>query len=233
MRILVANAGSTSLKFKLFDYPDAKILAKGKVERVGDERGSIYWFENEKGESKKDECAKAGTYKEGIDLFLNDIGGASQADVVAFKTVLALRHLGVHIIDEDVINDLKESMSVAPVHNSAYLGAIEAFQALSPNAVLVGVFETAFHLTMPLKNRVYGVPYEWYQKYGVQRMGFHGASHSYIAKKLAPFRRVISCHLGGSSSICAISDGKSVENSFGLSLQAGITHVSRIGDIDP
>lgn len=233
MRILVANAGSTSLKFKLFDFPNAEILARGKVERVGDPRGSIYSFENNRGLIKDSVLAKAETYREGIDLFLNDLGGAMQADVVAFKTVLALKHPGIHIIDDEVIRDMEESMSIAPVHNSAYLATIRAFQQLAPFAKLVGVFETAFHMTMPMKNRVYGVPYEWYENYGVMRMGFHGASHSYVAQKTAGYSRVISCHLGGSSSLCAIKDGKSIENSFGLSLQAGITHVSRAGDIDP
>lgn len=196
MKILVCNAGSTSLKFKVYAFPEETVLARGRVERVGAENGSLYFFEGADGRSVRDECARARTYEEGIEHFLCDLGGA-------------------------------------PVHNRAYIGAIEAFQRLAPNAVHVASFETAFHQTVPLHRRVYGVPYEWYEKHGVARMGYHGASHSYIASQLADYPRVVSCHLGGSSSICAIRDGKSVDTSFGLSLQVGVTHVNRAGDIDP
>lgn len=105
-------------------------------------------------------------------------------------------------------------------------------RAALPNARQIGVFETAFHQTIPLKYRMYPIPYEWYERYGIMKMGYHGASHGYIAQTLAPRRRVISCHLGGSGSICAILDGKSIDNSFGFSLQAGIPHASRNGDTD-
>ena len=127
---------------------------------------------------------------------------------------------------------MRDYLPVAPVHNSCYLEAIDVFKNLTPDAKLVGVFETAFHQTIPLKNRIYPVPYEWYEKYGVMKMGYHGASHGYIAKKLAGKKRVISCHLGGSGSICAILDGKSIDNSFGFSLQAGVPHSTRTGDMD-
>ena len=123
-------------------------------------------------------------------------------------------------------------MSVAPAHNSCYLEAIAAFRALLPGVRQVGVFETAFHQTIPLARCLYPIPYEWYERYGIMKMGYHGASHGYIARKLSGYRRVISCHLGGSGSICAILDGKSVDKSFGFSLQAGIPHASRTGDMD-
>ncbi len=233
MQIIVCNAGSTSLKFKVYVYPEKAVLATGKVERVGDENGSIYSFRDNQGNEKFDDHAKAGTYKEGIDLFLKDIGGAEKADVVAFKAVLAQDFPGVHEIDEDVIASMKRGLSIAPVHNSAYLGAIEAFREAAPKARLIASFETAFHRTIPEKRYIYGVPYEWYEKYGVRKMGYHGASHSYVAGQLKDYKKVISCHLGGSSSLCAIEDGKSVNNSFGLSLQVGVTNVSRNGDIDP
>ncbi|MBQ1256683.1 MAG: acetate/propionate family kinase [Clostridia bacterium] len=233
MQIIVCNAGSTSLKFKVYVYPEKTILATGRVERVGDPNGSIYSFKDHLGNEKYDDHAKAGSYKEGIELFLSDIGGADKADVVAFKAVLAQEYPGVHEIDEGVIASMKKGLSIAPVHNSAYLGAIEAFKTAAPKARLIASFETAFHRTIPEKRYIYGVPYEWYEKYGVRRMGYHGASHSYVAEKLKDYKKVISCHLGGSSSLCAIENGKSVNNSFGLSLQAGVTHVSRAGDIDP
>lgn len=233
MQIIVCNAGSTSLKFKVYNYPEKNVLATGRIERVGDARGSVYSFKDHNGNEKFDDKAKAGTYKEGIELFLNDLGGADKADVVAFKAVLAQEYPGVHEIDENVIASMKKGLSIAPVHNSAYLGAIEAFQQAAPKARLIASFETAFHTTIPEKRFIYGVPYEWYEKYGVRKMGYHGASHSYVAAKLKDYKRVISCHLGGSSSLCAIENGKSMNNSFGLSLQAGVTHVSRAGDIDP
>ena len=127
---------------------------------------------------------------------------------------------------------MRAYLSVAPAHNSCYLEAIAAFRRLLPGVRQVGVFETAFHQTIPLARRIYPIPYEWYERYGVMKMGYHGASHGYIARRLSGYRRVISCHLGGSGSICAILDGKSVDNSFGFSLQAGIPHASRTGDMD-
>lgn len=233
MQIIVCNAGSTSLKFKVYVYPEKTVLAVGKVERVGDANGSMYSFKDINGNEKFDGHALARNYKEGIELFLNDIGGADKADIVAFKAVLAQDFPGVHEIDENVIASMKRVLSIAPVHNSAYLGAIEAFQLAAPKARLIASFETAFHRTIPEKRYIYGVPYEWYEKYGVRKMGYHGASHSYVAGQLKDFKKVISCHLGGSSSLCAIEDGKSVNNTFGLSLQVGVTNVSRNGDIDP
>lgn len=233
MKILVCNAGSTSLKFKVYAFPEETVLARGRVERVGAEAGSLYFFESADGRRVTDGNARARTYEEGIERFLRDLGGAEDVDAVAYKAVLSKGFPGVHVIDENVMDGMRAFLSVAPVHNRAYIGAIEAFQRLAPNTVHVASFETAFHRTVPFHRRVYGVPYEWYEKYGVARMGYHGASHSHIALQLAGYSRVVSCHLGGSSSICAIRDGKSVDTSFGLSLQAGVTHVNRAGDIDP
>lgn len=125
---------------------------------------------------------------------------------------------------------------LAPVHARAYLESIQAMKQSLPDARMIGVFETGFHKTIPLERRIYGVPYQWYEKYGIQRLGFHGASHSYIASCLSalkPHYRAISCHLGGSGSICAILDGKSVDTSFGMSLETGLIHANRVGDMDP
>ena len=231
MNILVVNAGSTSLKFKLISFPKKEVCASARIDRIGSVGLSEYSFTG--AESFKKTGQSVPDYKSGISLFVNDLGGTDKIDAVAFKTVLAKGYPGVHIINNDVIAGMKAYMPVAPVHNSAYLGAIEAVKALMPDKPLVGSFETAFHTTVPLFRRVYGVPYKWYTDYGVERMGYHGASHSYIAKALKDYSRVVSCHLGGSGSICAIKDGKSIDTSFGFSLQAGITHVSRCGDIDP
>ncbi len=146
--------------------------------------------------------------------------------------MLAKGYLGVHELTDDVLDGMRAYLSVAPAHNVPYLEAIGVMRAQLPEARLVGVFETAFHRTIPEEHRVYPVPYEWYERYGVMKMGYHGASHGYIAQKLSGYRRVISCHLGGSGSICAILDGQSIDNSFGFSLQAGVPHASRTGDVD-
>lgn len=238
MKILICNVGSTSLKFKLWEMPGHGNLAQGKVERVGSER-AIFQYEHE-GYCHRLEPVHIPDYTTGIRMFLDCLtGGESPAiaaleeiEAVGFKTVLSKDHYGVHELMEDVLDGMRAYLPVAPVHNSCYLEAISVFQKLTPNAKLVGVFETAFHQTIPLKNRIYPVPYEWYEKYGVMKMGYHGASHGYVAQKLADKKRVISCHLGGSGSICAILDGKSIDNSFGFSLQAGIPHSNRTGDMD-
>ncbi len=231
MNVLVCNAGSTSLKFKLYQFPEKTVLATGKVERVGSETDAIYAFR-----SADLEIARTGQcvpdYMTGVKRFLSDLGTV-QIDAVGFKTVLSKGFPGVHVIDQAVLRGMEEYLSVAPAHNRAYLDAISVFQKIMPETPLVGSFETAFHTTIPMERRVYGIPYELTEQYGIYKMGYHGASHAYVASRLREKKRVISCHLGGSGSICAILDGKSVDNSFGLSLQAGILNANRAGDIDP
>ena len=234
MKILICNAGSTSLKFKLWEMPALTALADGKVERVGS-KDAIFHF-NAPGRRVKLEGLDIPDYKSGIRRFLDalceSVAPLSAIEAVGFKTVLSKGHYGVHALTEDVLQGMRDYFAVAPAHNGPYLEAIGVFEALLPDVPRVGVFETAFHRSIPLERRVFPVPYEWYEKYGCMRMGYHGASHGYIAQKLKAHRRVISCHLGGSGSICAILDGKSVDNSFGFSLQMGIPHASRTGDVD-
>jgi len=238
MKILICNAGSTSLKFKLWDMPEHIELAQGRVERVGSER-AIFQYECGNYDVKH-EPVHIPNYTTGIQMFLDMLTGGEtpavsslkEIEAVGFKTVLSKDHYGVHELTDEVLEGMRTYLSVAPVHNKCYLEAIDVFKNLTPTARLVGVFETAFHQTIPLKHRIYPVPYEWYEKYGLMKMGYHGASHSYIARKLTGKKRIISCHLGGSGSICAIYDGKSIDNSFGFSLQAGIPHASRAGDMD-
>ncbi len=238
MNILICNAGSTSLKFKLWAMPVLTVLAEGRVERVG-RNDAIYTYRC--GDyTRHDENLAIPDYTAGIRLFLDSLtdpehGAAASLDDIAavgFKTVLSKDYYGVHELTEDVLNGMRAYMSVAPAHNGPYLEAIRVFEALLPQAPRIGVFETAFHTTIPLERRIYPIPYEWYERYGVMRMGYHGASHGYIAEKLSGYRRVISCHLGGSASLCAILDGQSMDNSFGFSLQAGIPHAQRTGDMD-
>ena len=238
MIILICNAGSTSLKFKLWEMPTLRALAEGRVERVGSDSAIFHY---RRGDYAIDlQNLDIPDYTAGIRRFLDALtapeGSAlkalSQIEAVGFKTVLAKDFYGVHFLTEEVLDGMRAYLSVAPAHNGPYLEAIAVFEKLLPDAPRVGVFETDFHRTIPMERRIFPVPYEWYEKYGVMRMGYHGASHGYIAQKLKQHRRVISCHLGGSASICAILDGQSMDNSFGFSLQMGIPHASRTGDVD-
>lgn len=238
MKILICNAGSTSLKFKLWEMPDFTVLAEGKVERVGSVH-AIFSYKSEAGSVYKDELSVP-DYTAGIQMFLDVLSASefraidqlSQIAAVGYKTVLSKDHYGVHELTEEVLEGMRAYFSVAPAHNGPYLEAISVFKKLLPEVKQVGVFETAFHRTIPEERCVFPIPYEWTQKYGIRRMGYHGASHGYIAERLKDYKRVISCHLGGSASICAILDGKSMDNSFGFSLQMGIPHASRTGDVD-
>jgi len=245
MYLLVCNAGSTSLKFKLFEMPSEHVMAEAKVERIGRRDNGIFTNKTPKGGYFHTEKTDIPTYTEGIKMFLNcmlsqdtEIGvlnDISKISRVGFKTVLAPGY-GVAVIDKAVEEKMQEFLDVAPAHNGPYLEAVRHFRNLLPDAVLVGVFETAFHETIPTERALYAVPYEWCEKYGFRRMGYHGASHSYVSETLTDLfgntGKTISCHLGGSCSLCAIEDGKSVDTTFGLSLQNGICHANRCGDID-
>lgn len=238
MKILICNAGSTSLKFKLWAMPDCNVLAEGKVERVGSDC-AIFSYRSDLGSLIRDGL-NVPDYTAGIQMFLKALSDSElkavndleEISAIGYKTVLSKDHYGVHFLTEDVLEGMRAYFSVAPAHNGPYLEAISVFQRLLPQVKQVGVFETAFHRTIPIERCIFPIPYEWTQKYGIRRIGYHGASHGYIAEKLQSYRRVVSCHLGGSASICAILDGKSMDNSFGFSLQMGIPHASRTGDVD-
>lgn len=244
MKVLVSNVGSTSLKFKLYEMPEELLLCESKVERVGDTENAIFEYTRSAGGKRvRKEHIAIPSYTAGIELFLQHLTEgelavlASKDEIgrIGFKTVLSKGHYGVHLLDEDTMEGMRESLFVAPVHNAAYLEAIAQFDALFPGTPKIGVFETAFHTTIPLERKLYAIPYAWYEKYGIMRMGYHGASHSYIAKQAALYgksEKVISCHLGGSCSVCAIENGKSVDTSFGYSLQTGVMHANRCGDTD-
>ncbi len=246
MKILVCNVGSTSLKFKLFSMAPEQSLCDVKVERIGSLKDAIYSYRNPaKGISLRRENLCIPGYADGIRLFLADllsaekgvISGMDEIGGIGFKTVLAKGFYGVHELTGEVLEAMRARLNVAPAHNRPYLEAIGVFRELLPQVKMIGVFETAFHTTIPLANRMYAIPYEWYERFGLMKMGYHGASHGYIArqaeKKFGKTGRLISCHLGGSCSLCAIEDGKSVDTSFGFSLQSGIPHANRVGDADP
>lgn len=244
MKILASNVGSTSLKFKLYDMPSETVLASAKVERIGSS-AAIFTYENLRtGYRVKSENITVPDYTCGIKMFLaeltGNVGGVisdeNEINAIAFKTVLSKGYYGVHYLTEEVLQGMRDYLFVAPVHNSAYLEAIGVFRSLLPDIPMVGAFETAFHTTVPDENSMYSIPYEWYEKYGIKKFGYHGASHSYVAEEALRYGnadRLISCHLGGSCSICAIKDGKSYDTSFGFSLQTGLMHANRCGDIDP
>lgn len=245
MKVLAANVGSTSLKFKLFEMPEGTALCEAKIERVGSRDKAIFAYGSlVTGKNYRLEGQCIPDYTTGIRMFLDAlvseeygvIKSVGEIDRIGFKTVLSKGFYGVHELTDAVMDGMRDYLFVAPVHNAAYLEAIGQFNNLRPDVPKIGVFETAFHTTIPIERRIYGVPYEWYEKYGLMRMGYHGASHGYIAQESCAYGkagRVISCHLGGSCSVCAIQDGRSVDTSFGFSLQSGLIHANRTGDADP
>ena len=163
------------------------------------------------------------------------ISAVTEIERVGYKATLSKGHFGIHELDEEVLQGMEDWLSLAPLHNRAYLDAIAVMRGFLPEARFIGCFETAFHRDIPLERKIYGVPYEWYERYGVQRLGYHGASHGYIADVLNEQGRdykAISCHLGGSCSVCAIENGRSVDTSFGMSLESGLIHANRVGDMD-
>lgn len=224
--------------------PEEKILARAKIERISEKNKGIYSFHSDgTGADFKKSDLDIPDYRTGIELFLADVIGEGKVipsleniSAVGFKTVLAMGFTGVHELTDEVMAELKARLDVAPLHNRAYYDVITTFQGLCPNARLIGAFETAFHRDRPLYAKVYGIPYSWYEKEGIYRYGMHGASHGYISDRVRELtgenQRIINCHLGGSSSICAIRDGKSIDISSGFSPQTGLPHANRTGDLD-
>jgi acetate kinase len=243
MKILVANLGSTSFKYRLFDMTDERVLARGGVERIGSEQARC--FVEVKGEREETTLA-ARDHAMAVRLCLQQLADPkrqclrdpSELAAIGFKAVHAQGLTGVQRVDERVLQAMERYADVAPAHNPPYIQAMRLLARELPQIPLVAAFETGFHETIADEHRLYAVPLEWAEKYGIKRWGFHGASHRYIAGRTAqllgnPAARIISCHLGGSSSLCAIKDGKSVANSLGMSPQSGLPHNNRVGDFDP
>lgn len=247
MKVLVANVGSTSFKHRLIDVATEETLAECRVERIGGERSPLTHavFGGDKRTHKEE--IRARTQSEAIkrvlelltDPALGAISSLEEVAAVGFKTVHGGPLTGAMPIDEQVISAMEGYSSMAPAHNPAYVEAIRTFQALSPRTPLVAHFETYFHKDMPDYAYVYSVPYEWYEQYGVRKYGFHGASLRYVAERapailgVAPESvKLVACHLGGSSSVCAIDRGRSVDTSMGIAPQAGVPMASRSGDVD-
>src|SRR5438067_236483 len=242
MKILVANLGSTSFKYRLFDMADERVLARGGVERIGSDKARCYVSAG--GVSEETQLA-APDHAAAVRLCLQQLSDPrlkclkepSELAAIGFKAVHAEGLTGVHRVDEKVLAAMEAYADVAPAHNPPYVTAMRLLAKELPELPLVAAFETGFHETIPPARRLYAVPLEWAEQYGVKRWGFHGASHRYIAERMAQLLRnsqirVISCHLGGSSSVCAIRAGKSVGNSLGMSPQSGLPHNNRVGDFD-
>jgi len=240
MKILIANPGSTSYKCKLYDMDNMAILFQASVERIGDEKG-IYTYWVEGGEPNRTEQAIP-DYPTAVNLTLEnikDIMPIENLGAVGFKTVHAKGVSGCVELSSEVLDAMKEYRPLAPVHTQVYLTAISVFMNILKSTPLIGLFETAFHTQIPPEAHLYGIPYEHYKKHGIRKYGFHGASHRYIGERVKelfyPERKswkVVSCHLGGSSSVCAIHDGISIDTSMGMSPQSGLLNSNRVGDLD-
>ena len=243
MKVLVSNLGSTSFKYKVFDMPSARVLARGGMDRIGGE-GSMHHYQIGDGDAIEQACSLP-DHARAIDEALARLvgqGGVLQSieelAAVGFKAVHARSISGVVELDDDVVGRMEDFYLLAPAHNPAYVAAMRQFERVAPQARRVGCFETAFHGTAPLRRQLYAVPYEWYEEYGVKRYGFHGASHRYAAEKVIELEgcddlRHVNMHLGGSSSLCMIKGGVSLGASHGLSPQGGLPQNNRIGDLDP
>lgn len=239
MIILVANLGSTSFKYKLYSFPEEHVLAVGAADRIG--QGDSAWS-IEAGDQKMDGTADLMDHGEAIELHLaalikfGAIDSIESVNAIGFKAVHGGPISGAVVVDEKVVATMREFADVAPQHNPPYIAAMKAFKERLPAVPQVAAFETAFHQTIPASRQVYGIPHEWTNELGIRRYGFHGASHRFIATRMAEIvpdaKKIISCHLGGSCSITAIKDGKSVGNSFGMTAQSGTFHASRVGDFD-
>ena len=237
MKILSVNAGSSSLKFQMYEMPEAKVLISGIFERIGIDNG-IYTIKINGEKLKKEADLK--NHSVAVKILLKEL--VENKVIESLDEIKGVGHRLVHggdkynksvIIDDDVIKTVKELIPLAPLHNPANIMGVEAI----PNAVQVGCFDTAFHQTMDEDSYLYAVPYEWYTKYGVRKYGFHGLSHKYVSQKACDildrkYCNVIVCHLGGGGSISAVRDGKCIDTSMGFTPNAGIVMGSRCGDID-
>ena len=246
MKVLVINCGSSSLKYQLIDSETENVLAKGLCERIGIDGRLVY---QKAGCDKEITEAAMPTHKEAIQMVLDAIVNPKTGALKSLAEVDAVGHRVVHggekfassvVLTEEVLAQIEECNDLAPLHNPANLIGIRACQELMPNVPMVGVFDTAFHQTMPKKAYLYGLPHEYYEKYKVRRYGFHGTSHSFVSKRLVEYlgmdlnnSKVIVAHLGNGASVSAVVNGKCVDTSMGLTPLEGLVMGTRSGDIDP
>ena len=241
MKILSVNAGSSSLKFQMYEMPEEKVLISGVFERIGIEN-SFYTIKLNGEKIKKE--AVLNNHTDAVKILTNEL---LENNIVSdLSEIKAIGHRMVHggekyassvLLTEDVITAVEELSDLAPLHNPANLVGVRAFKEVIPSAVAVGVFDTAFHQTMEEENFLYPVPYEWYKEYGVRKYGFHGTSHKYVSEKMASIlgkeeTKIITCHIGNGGSLAAVKNGKCIDTSMGFTPNAGIIMGSRSGDID-
>ena len=235
MNVLVINCGSSSLKYQLINSESEEVLAKGLCERIGIDGRLTY---QKAGLDKEVTEAPMPTHKEAIKMVLDALTNDKTGAIASLSEVGAVGHRMVHggekftssaVINDEMIKAVESCNPLAPLHNPANLIGVNACKELMPDVPMVGVFDTAFHQTMPKEAYLYGLPYEYYEKYGLRRYGFHGTSHSFVSKETAKFL----AHLGNGASISAVKNGKCVDTSMGLTPLAGLVMGTRCGDIDP
>jgi len=247
MKVLVLNCGSSSLKYQLINMDNEEILAKGLAERIGIANGLVK--HEVAGKQKVIINENMDTHKDAIRIVINALVDVKHGAIKSMDEIVAVGHRIVHggekftssvIIDDEVKATLEECSELAPLHNPPNLMGIEACEEILPNVPMVGVFDTAFHQTMPKSAYIYALPYELYEKYKIRKYGFHGTSHKYVVNKAAtvlgkPLEdlKIVTCHLGNGASLAAIKHGKSIDTSMGFTPLEGLTMGTRCGDIDP
>lgn len=247
MNILVINCGSSSLKYQLIDMKDESVLAIGLVERIGIEGSKIKHDTTGKERVIIEEPME--DHKKALELVLSAIVNKDYGAIESMDEIGAVGHRVVHagevfsgsvILNEEVMKALVDCIELAPLHNPPNIMGIEACKELMPNTPMVGVFDTAFHQTIPKENYIYPIPYKYYEKYRIRRYGFHGTSHKYVSKRAAEMLNkdikdlnIVTCHLGNGSSVTAVKGGKSIDTSMGFTPLEGLAMGTRSGDIDP
>lgn len=277
MKVLVANLGSTSFKYRLFDMSDESQLARGGIDRIGQSASACFV---EIGGRREETTLPVGDHAAAVRMCLDQLThpeygclkSVSEVAAIGFKAVFAGNLSGVRIVDDALLTKMEDFSDIAPAHNPMYAKAMRQLRSAFPEIPLVAALETAFHETIPPENRLYAIPYEWSEEYEIKRWGFHGASHRFLNTRIAQLvgeslrdshsdravgaqspstalgandvnranvsrgttdLRVVTCHLGGSNSLCAARGGKSLANSLGMSPQTGLPHNNRVGDFDP
>lgn len=247
MKTLVINCGSSSLKYQLIDMSNEESMVQGLVERIGIEGSAL--TQKTPGKGKHVINTEIKDHKDAIKLVLEALVNEEYGVIKSMDEISAVGHRVVHggekysesvLITDEVLDSIRDCIALAPLHNPPNIIGIESCRELMPNVPMVAVFDTAFHQTMPKERYIYPIPYEYYKKYGIRKYGFHGTSHMYVSQRLAEIvgkdiseLKIVTCHLGQGSSICAVEGGKSVDTSMGLTPLAGIPMVTRSGDLDP
>ena len=243
MKVLVANLGSTSFKYRLYDLPSEVQLARGGIDRIGQAASACFVEINGK---KQESTLPVGDHAAAVGMCLDQLTdpvhgclkSVSEVAAIGFKAVFAGNLSGVRVVDDALLQKMEDLADIAPAHNPMYAKAMRQLRSAFPQIPLVAALETAFHDTIPDANRLYAIPYEWSEGYEIKRWGFHGASHRYLNTRMAQLLgrddlKIITCHLGGSNSLCAARGGKSQATSMGMSPQTGLLHNNRVGDFDP